>query len=49
MATVPQRVTSPGGGGIFAEDGNVIKEGKLAKETLLKMATWPQGLAWPGR
>ncbi len=30
-ATLPQRVTSSGGG-IFAEDGNVIEEGKLAKE-----------------
>ncbi len=32
MATLPQRVTSPGGGGIFSEDGNIIEEGKLAKE-----------------
>ncbi len=27
-----QRVTSLGGGGIFAEDGNVIEEGELAEE-----------------
>ena len=31
-ATLPQKVTSPGGGGIFAEDGNIIEEGKLAVE-----------------